>query len=58
MCSAIITRNIFIVNAEHTVLQDLLLPPGQPKLSVSTTGTSNIHASNLHEHKKNLHEHK
>ena len=27
MCSAIITRNIFIVNALHTVLQDLLLPP-------------------------------
>ena len=27
MCSAIITRNIFIVNAVHTVLQDLLLAP-------------------------------
>ena len=37
MYSAIIARNIFIVNAVHTVLQDLLLPPGQPKLSVTTT---------------------
>ena len=26
MCSVIITRNIFIVNPVHTVLQDLLLP--------------------------------
>ena len=32
MCSAIITRNIFIVNAVHTVLQDLLLPPGSIKI--------------------------
>ena len=32
MCSAIITRNIFIVNAVHTVLQDLLLPPGSTKI--------------------------
>ena len=32
MCSAIITRNIFIVNAIHTVLQDLLLPPGSTKI--------------------------
>ena len=32
MCSAIITRNIFIVNAVHTVLQDLLLPLGSTKI--------------------------
>ena len=32
MCSAIIARNIFIVNAVHTVLQDLLLPPGSTKI--------------------------
>ena len=32
MRSAIITRNIFIVNAVHTVLQDLLLPPGSSKI--------------------------
>ena len=32
MCSTIITRNIFIVNAVHTVLQDLLLPPRSTKI--------------------------
>ena len=32
MFSAIITRNIFIVNALHTVLQDLFLPPGSTKI--------------------------
>ena len=40
MCSAIIARNIFIINAVYTVLQDLLLPPSpqvKPKLSVTTT---------------------
>ena len=37
MCSAIITRNLFVVNAVHTVLQDLCYTPGQPKLSVTKT---------------------
>ena len=32
MCSAIITRNIFIVNAVHIVLHDLLLPPRSTKI--------------------------
>ena len=32
MYSAIITRNIYIVNAVHTVLQDLLLPPVSTKI--------------------------
>ena len=34
MCSAIITRNFFIVNVVHTVLQDLLLPPGSTKIVI------------------------
>ena len=38
MCSAIITRNIFIVNAVHTVTyRDLLLPPGSTKMCHVTT---------------------
>ena len=33
MCSAIITgKKFFVVNAVHTVLQDLLLPPGSTKI--------------------------
>ena len=32
MCSAIITRHIFTVNAVHTVLQDLLLPTRSTKI--------------------------
>ena len=35
MCLAIITRNIFIVNV-CIVLQDLLLPMGEPKLLATT----------------------